>query len=193
MSPFDKYAGLLSDAGDFDIPSNFGAGASCPIPTTGITWAADYVRIVYSDVDAVHNPSFARLFAGVPLGASNGPGFGWRDMNVFKLGLSWADPIPNWIFRVGYNHGKQPIPAGETLLNSLAPAAVENHFTLGITRVFPGTPRVEVTGGGLWAPKTTVSGSGSIPPGPPPAGLGGGEATLRLEEWSFGIATGIAW
>jgi len=193
MSPFDKYAGLLSDAGDFDIPSNWGAGASCPIPSTGLTWAVDYVRIVYSGVAAVHNPSFGLLFAGVPLGAANGPGFGWRDMNVFKLGLSWANPLPGWTFRAGYNHGGQPVPAGETLFNSLAPGVVENHFTLGATFTIPGTPRVEVSGGGLWAPKTTVSGSGSIPAGAPPAGLGGGEANIRLAEWSLGLAAGVVW
>jgi long-chain fatty acid transport protein len=41
------------------------------------------------------------------------------------------------------------------------------------------------------APRKTVNGSGSIPPGMPSAGgLGGGEANVRLGETAFGIAYG---
>jgi long-chain fatty acid transport protein len=47
--------------------------------------AADYQRINYSGIPAVGNPSAALA----PLGAANGPGFGWRDVNVFKIGVAW--------------------------------------------------------------------------------------------------------
>jgi len=35
-----------------------------------------------------------------------------------------------------------------------------------------------------------VNGSGSIPPGFPPAGLGGGEANLRMSQNALGVAYG---
>jgi long-chain fatty acid transport protein len=48
--------------------------------------AADYQRINYSGIPAVGNPSAALA----PLGAANGPGIGWRDVNVFKIGVAWS-------------------------------------------------------------------------------------------------------
>ena len=48
--------------------------------------ALDAVRINYSDVPAVSNPSANQA----PLGADNGPGFGWNDVSVVKLGAVHA-------------------------------------------------------------------------------------------------------
>jgi long-chain fatty acid transport protein len=42
----------------------------------------------------------------------------------------------------------------------------------------------------MYAPETTVNGSGSIPAGYPPAGFGGGEANIHLSEWAIGISAG---
>ncbi|MFX8335491.1 long-chain fatty acid transporter, partial [Acinetobacter baumannii] len=74
----------------------------------------------------------AKLFAGVPLGASNGPGFGWRDINVLKLGAQYQYS-PNLILRGGISKSGQPVPANQTLFNILAPGVVELHLTLGGT------------------------------------------------------------
>jgi hypothetical protein len=50
-----------------------------------LTLAADGQRIQYGAVRAIANP-LSNLFAGNPLGSANGPGFGWLNITVLKLG-----------------------------------------------------------------------------------------------------------
>jgi len=147
MSEFEDYAGLFAEDGDFDIPAVLTAGVAYS-PNDNWTFLADYKLIRYSTVKAVanamnpqnlfpvffdetgqplENPNF------VPMGAENGAGFGWEDMNVFKFGLEFAG-VDQWIFRGGYSYGKQPIPDSEVLFNILAPGVIENHLALGFSR-----------------------------------------------------------
>ena len=77
--------------------------------------------------------------------------------------------------------------AGLTDAEMLAPGVVENHLTLGATWTL--ADKSEVTVGYMHAFSKTVSGSGSIPPGAPP-GFGGGEANLKMQQNSLGIAYG---
>ena len=166
MSRFTKYDGLFSDQGDFDIPSTYGLGAACSVgAATGLTIAFDYQRINYSDVKAVHNPS-ALPFTGSQLGSTNGPGFGWQNMNVYKVGASWIVNTA-WTLRAGWNYGKPPIQSADALINILAPGVVEHHFTAGVTWQAPAIPNLDLTIGAMYAPKKTVS-------GPIPVALGGG-------------------
>ena len=54
-----------------------------------LTLAGDIQRINYGDVPSVGNPVDC-FFAGTcMLGASNGPGFGWRNTTVYKIGVSY--------------------------------------------------------------------------------------------------------
>jgi long-chain fatty acid transport protein len=81
MSEFDSYKGLFAEQGDFDIPENYGVGIAVRT-TPRLTLAADIQRINYGDIPAVGNPVDC-LFAGAcQLGASNGPGFGWRNTTI---------------------------------------------------------------------------------------------------------------
>jgi long-chain fatty acid transport protein len=137
MDKLDKYKELFAEQGDFDIPANYGIGAAFKV-APAVTLAADVVRIKYSDVKSIanHGPTTAgaSVFAegqGM-LGTDNGLGFGWRDMTVYKFGVHYKHS-DSWIFRAGYNYGKQPIAAGEATFNILAPAVVEEHLTLGFT------------------------------------------------------------
>jgi len=133
MSEFDDYKGLFAEQGDFDVPANFGAGIAVQA-TPALLIAADIMRIQYSDVDSIANSAFNLFELGYPLGSDNGPGFGWEDMTVYKIGFEYQ-LNPKLILRAGYNHGKAPIPDKETLFNVLAPATVEDHLTLGATWV----------------------------------------------------------
>jgi long-chain fatty acid transport protein len=181
MGRFDKYAGLFADQGDFDIPANYGVGIAIRA-TPALTIAADLQKIEYSGVNAVGN-SISSLFSGSPLGATNGPGFGWRDMTVFKLGASYQ-LNPALTLRAGYSTGRQPIPSGETFFNILAPGVVEDHLTLGATWQL-GNGR-ELSVAYMHAFSKAVKGAGSIPPD-----FGGGEANLRMHENSIGISYGM--
>lgn len=184
MGKFDKYKGLFAEQGGFDIPSNYGVGIAVKaMPET--TVAFDVQRINYADVPAVGNP-----FVWPPvaqLGANNGPGFGWKNINVYKLGVSHAYSSA-FTLRAGYDHSDQPIPNSQTLLNILAPGVVQNHLTLGGTWKLTGTSEISVAY--VHAFKQTVNGSGSIPAGAPPGGFGGGEANITMHEDSIGISYG---
>ncbi len=181
MSRFDKYAGLFAEQGRFDIPANYGLGIAAKV-LPGVVVAADVQKIEYSGVPAVANP-LSNLFGGARLGEANGPGFGWRDMTVVKLGASW-DVRPNLVLRGGLSHGRQPIPASETFFNILAPGVIETHLTLGATWTLANGHEVSLAY--MHGFKKTVNGSGSIPPT-----FGGGNANLTMDQNALGIAYGI--
>lgn len=137
MTKFDEYSGLFADGGSFDIPANAAIGFAFDA-TPSLTFAADVQRIFYGDVDAIANPgpTMAELGGAISadrlLGASNGIGFGWEDIWVFKVGASYK--INNaWTVRAGYNHNESPIPDSEILFNIVAPAVIEDTVTLGFS------------------------------------------------------------
>jgi long-chain fatty acid transport protein len=185
MTPFDKYRGLFAEGGDFDIPENYGFGIALKA-TPKLTLAGDILRINYGDVKSVGNPVNCFFAGACQLGAANGPGFGWQNTTVYKLGVSY-EYSKDLTLRAGYVMLEQPIPASQTFFNILAPGVVEDHLTLGATWAL--SPVTELTVSYMHAFKTKVNGAGSIPPGPPP-GFGGGNANLEMEQNSLGIAFG---
>jgi long-chain fatty acid transport protein len=115
--PLRQVPGLFADQGSFDIPANYGVGLAYQ-PSQDWTLALDYQVIQYSGVKSVGTP-LAPLLAGQPLGA-DGPGFGWKDVQVVKLGAAyqWS---PALTLRAGYSHATQPVPQSQTFFNILAP------------------------------------------------------------------------
>ena len=173
MDEFGRYKGLFAESGDFDIPSSLVAGFAVT-PDDRWTLAFDYERIWYSDANSVHNRSSLILncFGGdasACLGGSNGAGFGWQDVDVWKVGVQYR-LNDRWTLRGGYNHTDNPIEAQDVTLNILAPGVMKSHWTLGatwkidakseLTSAFMYAPREEVTGQSLFAqlgaPPTTT-------------------------------------
>jgi long-chain fatty acid transport protein len=190
MGKFNKYSGLFAEQGSFDIPANYGVGIAVKAaPET--TVAFDVERINYADVPSVGTP-FTALpptfgGSGPYLGASNGPGFGWKNINAYKLGVSHAYSS-TFTLRAGYDHCDQPIPNSQTLLNILAPGVVQDHLSLGGTWKL--ADKSEISVAYVHAFSKTVNGSGSIPGTPGGAPLGGGEANISMHEDSIGISYG---
>jgi len=182
MGKFDQYKGLFAEQGGFDIPENYGIGIAVKA-TPNLTIAADIQQINYSSIKSIANPASNLFTLGNPLGASNGPGFGWRDMTVFKLGLSY-DYSKDLTFRAGYSVNRQPIPSAETLFNILAPGVIENHLTLGGTWTMAN--KNELTVGYMHGFSKTVNGSSSVP-----LNFGKGEASIKMHQDSIGIGYGI--
>ncbi len=183
---FKDYRGLFADGGRFDIPENYGVGLAFR-PGADWTIGADIQRILYSRVAAVGD-SIAPLLQGTPLGASGGPGFGWRDVTVYKLGAS-TRVAPDLVLRAGISHARQPVPTSQTFFNILAPGVVQDHLTAGATWTRSGGS--EWSGFLAYGRGHSVDGSGSIPPGNPPGGFGGGNANVRLKETIVGVS--YAW
>jgi long-chain fatty acid transport protein len=129
-------------------------------------------------VNSVGN-SLANLFVA-QLGTNNGAGFGWKDTTVYKLGVIY-DYSPQLTLRAGYNHVSQPIPSSQTLFNTLAPAVVQDHATLGATWRFANNN--ELSFSYTHAFDNEVKGNNSIP-----AAFGGGDVNLKMYQNSLGIA-----
>ena len=187
MSELKDYSDLFAEGGGFDIPASTKLGLSFQ-GTNNVRLNLDIEHIEYSDVTSVgnaianifscpyavyggvlratgdQNAALAAAQASPPancLGGNNGPGFGWEDMTVFKLGMEWtSNPDTTW--RFGYSYGEQPIPDSEVLFNILAPGGMEQHFTFGMTK--------NRSGGGAWnlslmyAPENTVKGVSPFDP-----------------------------
>jgi long-chain fatty acid transport protein len=178
MTEFDKYKGLFAEKGDFDIPAHYAIGIALK-PLPDFVLAMDYQRIEYSDVRSVNNPLLPNLSSS-KLGNSDGAGFGWDDVNIIKVGVSY-DWSPNLTIRAGYNHSSQPIPNSETFFNILAPGVVQDHATFGIT--YDVSEKSEISFAYMHAFKNSVNGSGSIP-----SAYGGGETNLEMKQNSLGLA-----
>lgn len=136
MSDLKDYEGLFAKGGKFDIPAILNAGFALEL-TPKLTLVGDYSRIYYSDIDSLHNDndvSLEQIIADPErrLGGDNGLGFGWGDVDVFKMGLQYAHG-PRWTFRAGYSHGDEPWSNTNTLFNVLAPATIENHASVGFS------------------------------------------------------------
>ena len=177
VSRFDKYSGLFAEQGDFDIPANYSLGVAW-MPGAW-TVAFDWVHIAYSKVPAVGNSSGALA----PLGADNGPGFGWRDVNVAKLGVAYRG-FAGVTLRAGWNHGSNPIQSQDVTFNILAPGVVQDHATLGFT-VDLGKGS-EITDAWMVAPRKSVAGS-SLFDSVLGAGPGGHER-ISMKQQSLGLA-----
>lgn len=180
MGRLDKYRGLFAGNGDFDIPSHYSVGIAFS-PTPAWTIALDVGRINYGDVASVANPSSNQA----PLGAANGPGFGWKNIDVFKLGLTWR-VSDAWTLRAGYNKGDNPISSADVSFNILAPGVMTEHYTAGFTYNVDKTN--EVSAALMVAPRQTVTGS-SFFNAVLGAGAGGNE-TIGMKQTSIGIAWG---
>jgi long-chain fatty acid transport protein len=128
MTEFDEYAGLFAEQGDFDIPATWNVGIAL-YPIKGIIIGVDVQQIMYSGVAAVGN-SFASLLTGAQLGADKGPGFGWEDMTIVKVGAQWR-ATEQLALRAGCSYGTQPIPDSELMFNILAPAVTQMHVAVG--------------------------------------------------------------
>ncbi len=180
MSAFDKYKGLFAGGGDFDIPSHYNVGIAFT-PTPALTLAVDVGRINYSDVPAVSNPSAAQA----PLGAPNGPGFGWKDINVLKLGAAWR-MSDAFTLRAGYNKGDNPVTSDNVTFNILAPGVVKDHYTAGFT--FAIGKSSEISGAFMVAPRQNVTGpslfNAVLGPG------AGGNETIGMKQTSIGLTWG---
>jgi long-chain fatty acid transport protein len=189
MDEFDGYSGLFAEGGAFDIPSNFTIGAAFR-PTDQWLIAVDFERIYYSDSKSVSNPS-SQIFACVNpqgpdpsacLGGSNGAGFGWQDINVWKIGVQYA-LSPAWTLRGGYNHSDNPIRSQDVTFNILAPGVVENQWSLGATWKLD--PQSEITGAFMYAQNNSVTGTSLfVPFGAPPTTT----ETIEMKQYQLGIA-----
>ena len=186
MGEFDEYKGLFAQSGGFDIPSNFSLGIAVK-PTAQWLVAVDFQRIFYSDAKSVSNPS-SLIFncaggdASACLGGSNGAGFGWQDIDVWKIGVQYQ-VNEQWTLRAGYNHSGNPVQPADVSFNILAPGIVQNQWSLGASLKIDALS--EITGAFMYAQNNSVTGpSLFVGFGAPPTTT----ETIQMKEYLLGIA-----
>jgi len=192
MSKFNMYKDLFAGQGNFDMPASLDLGIAVKA-TPNVRIAADYQRIDYSGVSSVANPSTntGNSVAGTgfttgSLGCDSCRGFGWRSVNVFKLGGEYQYS-PNLVLRAGYNHTDNPISNRDVTFNIIAPGVVQDHYTLGFT--YNVSKDSEVTMAYMHAPSKSVTGASLynnwVGPG------AAGNETITMKQDSLGIAYGM--
>jgi len=175
MDEFSDYAGLFAEQGGFDIPATWTLGLAYEIASTG-TVTFDVQEIMYSDVSSIGN-SFLPNLQTSQLGNSDGAGFGYEDMTVYKLGYQWSTN-PDWIWRVGFSVGDQPIPDSEVMFNILAPAVMEQHITGGFT--FKTSTDSEFNFAAMYAPTNSVTGPNYLSGATPDQNI-----KIEMTQWEF--------
>jgi long-chain fatty acid transport protein len=180
FSEFEKYAGLFAEQGDFDIPENYNLGVAWQA-TPVLKLALDYQRINFNKVASVGNLAGNSLppVPVAPLGNDAGSGFGWKNVDVIKLGAEYQ--YSNKLtLRGGYSDGENPIngaPPGEATFNIIAPAVIERHVTLGFTYTLASGD--ELTMAYMHAFENDVSGDNPFP--------FGGTDTIQMYQNSIGV------
>ena len=201
MTKFDSYRGLFAQGGRFDIPEHYTVGFSYEISDkSNIVVEAQKIR--YSGVPSIANPgpdvvdinNFFVLCPGADkdpckLGGPLGMGFGWKDVNVFKIGYAYQYN-DRMSFRAGYNHGNTPIPNDQILFNFLAPVTVEDHITFGISYKY--SEDIELNGSFVYAFYNEIDGPTAFGPSANNP-VDGTNATIGMEQYSFGGSIGIKW
>lgn len=208
MSRFKKYEGLFAEQGDFDIPSSWNLGLALK-PTPNQRILLDYQRINFNDIASVGLPLDPNRFindcalprltgstaaSNACLGAAGGPGFGWQNISVVKLGYQYQQG--DWKWRAGYSQTEQPIPSGESLFNILAPGVIEKHYTvgtawqanknLGLDLSFMYAPPNPVKGKNPLSNVQLLSGGQAIN-----AGVDAGDQDISLDMRQFELTMGV--
>jgi len=187
MGEFGDYADLFAEGGGFDIPSTGTIGITVR-PSDAWALSFDVQEIWYTDIDSVSNPidnlGNCPILGGADfescLGGNKGAGFGWQDVTVYKLGASWKYS-DDWTFRAGYSMTDQPIPKDQMTFNILAPAVVEDHFTVGFTRRNAGGNELNLSF--MYAPEQTLKGPNNFDP----------SQTVEFSMHQFEVEVSYSW
>ncbi len=182
MNEFDKYDKLFAEQGDFDIPANWSIGIAGKV-SPKVTLSADFQRIEYGDVKSISNAgptnAGANPFADGQgaLGSDNGLGFGWDDVNVFKLGAVYEHNA-NFTYRFGYSYNSETFDDDQLAFNVLAPAVIRHHITAGFTYLPYAKDDQQVTFTFMHAVNANQSGAF-------PDAFGGGRTRLEMYQNAF--------
>lgn len=150
MTKFDKYKGLFTEDGSFDMPEQFTIGLAVK-PFKKMSVAFDVTKVFFNDIPALGNPvtNAVGKADGTPttgrFGEEDGGGFGWDNQWIYKLGINydWSSKLS---LRLGANYGKAPVPEDDNLMAAiLAPVTTEWHATAGFTYGLSASSEVSVS------------------------------------------------
>lgn len=147
----DAHGDIIPD-GRLNIPQQAGLGLAYDLGDW--TFAFDYLWIDWSSQKSLSNS----LTAGGASGSSNGPGFGWRDQNVFRFGVNYqySDRLQ---LRIGVSLANHQVPDREATLIAIAPCNQPKSAHLGLTCKI--SDELETTGAYMHDFRHTTKGKGA--------------------------------
>ena len=191
MTKFSKYKGLFQNGGSLDIAPTYSVGLAY-VASPALTFAFDYLYIDYNQVDTISNATslYKNTNPGTPcgtdaadvcFGGANGPGFGWKSINVYKLGAQYA-MSPTFTLRAGWNHGESPVQNDDISMAFLVPGVTKDHATVGFTMGISKTSEFTFN----YVKSLEAKQSGPFSPS-----FGGGTMTVGMEQsfFEFGYAS----
>ncbi len=131
MTRFHRYAGLLADHGSFNVPPTLTEGVTV-WPVKSLALSFEHQIIFYGMIPALaHSGALPLTKTAWQLGGAQGAGFGWKNMNVLRVGAQWQ-ALPALTLRAGFSHATDFTDNNQLLFNILAPATVKDHVTAGL-------------------------------------------------------------
>jgi len=127
MTKFERYKGLFADGGGFDIPPSVTSGVTIR-PIGGLDLSFEHERIFYGDISSIANEGSSTA----KLGTANGAGFGWRSMNVYRVGAQWR-VVDDLTVRTGFSHATDFTTGSNLTFNIIAPATIKDHVSAGLS------------------------------------------------------------
>lgn len=147
----DAHEDIIPD-GRLNAPQQAGAGLAYDLGDW--TLAFDYVWINWASQKTFGNS----LTEGGAPGSGNGPGFGWRDQNVFRFGVNYKvnDRLQ---VRTGLSLANHQVPDREATLIAVAPCNQPKSAHLGLT--YQVSDDLEVTGAYMYDFRHITKGTGA--------------------------------
>lgn len=190
MSRFEKYRGIIADAGSFDIPANLQAGLAYDL-LPNLTVMADWRHIFYSAVPALGNPSNPLLYRS--MGTGSGPGFDWTDVDSGAIAAEWRYS-PLLTLRGGYHYSTNPLRARSVTVNVLSPIINRHHASVGANLAITQRSSIDFAfvyafknsfTGVEWLPQTRATPFGSANPR--------GYITPWVQGWELSLGYNYKW
>ena len=125
---------------------------------------------------AVSNPSTVQA----QFGSKGGPGFGWKNVDVFKVGIE-AGVSEGVKLRAGASFNNNPVTGNDATLNILAPGVSTQHYSVGAG--FATSERSSLNFVFMYSPDSSTSGIEITPAGPNP----GHTIELKMHQFEFGF------
>ncbi|MGE0860284.1 MAG: OmpP1/FadL family transporter [Gammaproteobacteria bacterium] len=145
---YTKYDGLFADGGKLNSPAHYTLGLSWDA-TPRLTFGVDFQEVLFGTIENIGNPGpTARELAGAlhpdrRLGGDDGIGFGWRDLQIVKLGAVFK-VNERLTARVGWNHNFGVVGSSGALFAPIAPAPMKDDLALGASYVLPSKGEVSL-------------------------------------------------
>ncbi len=145
---YTKYDGLFANNGKLNSPAHYTLGLSWDA-TARLTLGFDFQEVLFGTIENIGNPGPSALEVGGVidpsrlLGGSNGIGFGWHNLGVFKFGAVYQLGAGT-VLRFGWNHNTGVVGSSGALFAPIAPAPMQDDVAVGLSVPLPGRGEMSI-------------------------------------------------